>query len=102
MGWWRGSSTAAATSLALALAVLLPMWWILSTTMAELPRWAPFLLALSGATSALAALPRLRAWAPWQRIVCIAAAATVLVAPVLVWGVVQSMRMSASTGGDGY
>jgi hypothetical protein len=99
--WWRGSSTAAAASLALALAVLLPMWWILSTTMSGLPHWAPVLLALSGATGALAALPRLRARPPWQRIVCIAAAATVLVAPVLVWGVVQTIRMSAS-GGDGY
>lgn len=102
MTWWRGSSTAAAVSLAVGLAVLLPMWWILSATMAALPYWAPFLLALSGGAGALAALPRLRAWAPWQRIVCIAAAAFVLVAPVLVWGVVQSMRMSASAGADGY
>ncbi len=102
MTWWRGRSTAAAASLALALAVLLPMWWILATTMAELPRWAPFLLALRGGASALAALPRVRAWAPWRRNVCIAAAAAVVVAPVLVWGVVQSLRMSASSGPDGY
>jgi hypothetical protein len=100
LAWWRGSSTAAAASLALALAVLLPMWWILAATMAQLPRWAPVLLALSGATGALAAHPRLQAWAPWKRIACIAALATVLVAPVLVWGVIQSIRMSASS--DGY
>jgi hypothetical protein len=99
--WWRGSSSAAATSLALALAVLLPMWWVLATTMAALPPWAPVLLALSGGAGVVAGLPGLRAGAPWKRIVCIALAAIVVVSPVLVWGVITSIRMS-SAGGDGY
>jgi hypothetical protein len=103
MHWWGGMPRIGASSVALATAVLLPMWWLLGATMADLPRWAPVLFIAAGASSWISVLPVISRLSGWKRIACVALVAITIVSPVLVVGIVASMHQSASSGGgDGY
>jgi hypothetical protein len=96
-GWWRPAWYVPAGPVTVA-ALVLPALWLLGHRYADLPGWTlPFLL-LAGTAPCLAALPRVGAWSAWKR-VAIAVASTALIAsPVLVWGVVTSIRAAAEPG----
>jgi hypothetical protein len=99
---WSGRlAQAGSRSVARMLAVILPGWWILSTTMSDLPRWGLPLLGLAGAASWLGAIPFVAALAPWKRTLLVGVLAALIVAPLMAWGVIQSLHQ-AQGHGDGY
>lgn len=103
MHWLGGMSRTGAVSVAVAAGIVLPMWWILGVTMADLPRWAPPLLLVAGASSWLTAIPAIGCLASWKRIACVAVVASALAAPVIICGVKASLPAAGgSHASDGY
>jgi hypothetical protein len=94
MHWLGGMSRIGAASVAVAAGIFLPMWWILGVTMSDLPRWAPPLFMIAGASSALTAMPVMARQSGWKRIACVALVSFVVVAPVLICGVMASMHQA--------
>jgi hypothetical protein len=101
MAWSRGITQQGSRSLARVLAVILPGWWILSTTMSDLPVWGLPLLAGAGASAWVGALPAVATLRPWKRVVLVGVLAVIVVAPLMGWGIIQSLHQVSSSG-EGY
>ena len=92
--WWRGAWFSV-TNLATAAALLIPLLWYFGVYLSDLPLWSVPLLSAAGATAWLGSLGRLRSAEPWKRLLVVALASALVVAPVLIYGVVQSIRDSS-------
>lgn len=94
--WWSDAGAATVAGL------VLPALWLLGIFYLDLPRWAPPLLALAGCAPWLAAIPALRARAPWQRLALVAFVSALAAAPVLIAGVLASLKAADGGGGPSY
>jgi hypothetical protein len=73
-------------------AVVLPTLWLLGYRYAELPVWSLPCLALGGLAPLLLTITPLRAWSDWKRMAAVAVVTAVVVSPVLIWGVITSIK----------
>ncbi len=81
-------------------AMLLPALWILGVRYADLPIWGAGVLAVTGLVPWLTASARLAARPAWQRLAIQVVAMFVVSSPIIVWGVVTTLRaMSESEYG---
>jgi hypothetical protein len=94
IGWWRPAWSDARGPVTVT-ALVLPAVWILSQRYADLPLWAVPLLALAGLAPVAASLGPVRGWAPWKRLAATVVAILVVTAPVVIWGVITSIRAAA-------
>jgi hypothetical protein len=101
MAWLRGMTQQVSRGLARVLAVILPSWWILSTTMSDLPVWGLPLLAGAGASAWVGTIPAVASWAPWKRVVLVGFIAVMVVSPLMGWGIIQSLHQAHGSG-EGY
>ena len=97
LGWWRPAWYAASGPVTVTTLVL-PSLWLLGCRYADLPLWTlPFLIS-AGTVPALAGLPWMEKSPAWQRMAMVVTGTLVLTAPVIVWGVVTSIRAAAEPG----
>lgn len=82
-------------------AVVLPTLWLLGYRYAELPVWSLPFLALGGLVPLLLSIGPIRSSSDWKRIAAVAVATSVVVSPVLIWGVITSIK-AASEPSYGY
>lgn len=94
LGWWRPAWYAAGGPVTVT-ALVLPALWLLGHRYADLPLWTLPFLALAGLAPLIAGLSRVNGWIEWKRVAITVAATVALTAPVVVWGVVTSIRASA-------
>lgn len=76
--------------------LVLPALWVLGIFYLDLPRWAPPVLALAGCAPWLVAIPIVRGWSGWQRLLLVVVASALAAAPVLITGVLASLKASSS------
>jgi len=79
-------------SIVMIVAMLLPALWILGVRYADLPVWGAGILAITGLVPWITASTRLAMRPAWQRLVVQTLAMLVVSSPVIVWGVVTTMR----------
>ncbi|HEX3134468.1 MAG TPA: hypothetical protein VHX44_12895 [Planctomycetota bacterium] len=94
LNWWRPTWYAAASPVTVA-ALVLPTLWILGQRYADLPLWAVPLLALATLAPLASNVGPVRTWSAWKRVAVAVVATVIVVAPVLVWGVVTSIKASS-------
>jgi hypothetical protein len=97
LGWWRPAWYAPARPVTV-VALVLPALWILGQRYADLPWWALPLLAIAGVAPLITASAVVRPWAAWKRVAVTVVAILVVTSPVLVWGVITSLRAAAEPG----
>jgi len=95
VNWWRPAWYASAGPVTVS-AVLLPTLWLLGQRYADLPWWAIPLFALAAFAPALSTVAPVRTWPAWRRVAVTVVATLIVVSPVLVWGVVTSIRASSA------
>ena len=94
IAWWR-PSWINSQGIVTVIALILPTLWLLSNRYSNLPNWALPLLALAGLAPLIAMGNPVRHWSEWKRLaITVAVLATVLL-PVVIWGVVTSLRATA-------
>ncbi len=95
--WWRPAWYAAAGPVTVT-ALVLPTLWLLGQRYADLPLWAVPLLALAGLAPLVSNLGVVRTWPAWKRVTATALATLVVVSPLLIWGVITSIKASSEPG----
>lgn len=94
LGWWRPAWYAPAGPVTVT-ALVLPALWLLGHRYADLPGWTlPFLL-LAGTAPLLVRWPWVAGLSAWKRLVATIALTVLITSPVLIWGVVTSIKASA-------
>jgi hypothetical protein len=84
--WWRDQS------MVIVSAFILPSLWLLGCFYADLTYWAPPLLAVAGLAPWLIEHPRLRSLVAWKQMLVVAVIIGVIVSPIIIWGVITSIR----------
>jgi hypothetical protein len=97
LGWWK-PAWVQATGPVTVTALVLPSLWVLGHWYADLPLWVLPLLAVAGLTPLVTTIARVRAWSDAKRLMITIAATLVLASPVLIWGVITSIKASSDYG----
>lgn len=101
LSWWRPAWYGPAGPVTVS-ALVLPTLWLLAHRYADLPLWALPFLALAGlAPLAVLAAP-LRTSSDWKRLLTVKLATILVASPVVVWGVITSLRATAVESSYGY
>jgi hypothetical protein len=94
IAWWR-PNWFNAQGMVTVIALILPTLWLLSNRYSNLPNWTLPLLALAGLAPFITILNPVRHWSEWKRLATTLAILGTLLLPVIIWGVVTSMRATA-------
>lgn len=96
LSWWRPTWYAPTGPVIIA-ALVLPSLWLLGTfaVYTGLPKWSLPLLALAGLAPLVTAITPARNWSAWKRLLLANLVTVVLVSPVLIWGVITSIKASS-------
>jgi len=78
-------------------ALVLPSLWLLGTfaVYTGLPTWSLPFLALAGLAPLVTTIAPVRNWSAWKRLLLANLVTVLLVSPVLVWGVITSIKASS-------
>ena len=96
LSWWRPAWYAVGGPVTVTL-LILPALWLLGTyaVYTGLPVWALPFLAAAGLTPLLITVTSARNWSPWKRVLLANAVTVLLLLPVLVPGVIGSIKAAA-------
>lgn len=94
LGWWRPSWYSANGPVTVT-ALVLPALWLLGCRYADLPLWTLPFLGIAGFAPFIIAFARIGGWSAWKRVVIVVVATLVITSPVIIWGVVTSIRAAA-------
>lgn len=94
IAWWR-PNWFNAQGMVTVVALILPTLWLLSNRYSNLPNWTLPLLALAGLAPFITILNPVRHWSEWKRLATTLAILGTLLLPVIIWGVVTSIRATA-------
>lgn len=94
VSWWRPAWYSPVGPVTVS-ALVLPALWLLGQRYADLPLWALPVLALAGLAPLVSTLAPIKSWPAWKRLLAAKLAAVVLASPVLIWGVVTSIKASS-------
>lgn len=95
LSWWKPTWYAASGPVTVS-ALVLPTLWLLGYRYVNLPLWALPLFAVAALAPFVATIAPVRAWSDWKRLLVAVVATLVVVSPVLIWGVITSIRASAA------
>lgn len=78
-------------------ALVLPSLWLLGTfaVYTGLPTWSLPFLALAGLAPLVTTIAPVRNWSAWKRLLLANLVTVLLVSPVLIWGVITSIKASS-------
>lgn len=96
LSWWRPTWYVPAGPVII-VALVLPSLWLLGTfaVYTGLPTWSLPFLALAGLAPLVTTFAPVRIWPAWKRVLLANLITVVLVSPVLIWGVITSIKASS-------
>ena len=96
LSWWRPTWYVPAGPVII-VALVIPSLWLLGTfaVYTGLPTWSLPFLAFAGLAPLVTTIAPVRNWSAWKRVLLANLITVVLVSPVLIWGVITSIKASS-------
>lgn len=94
MSWWKPTWYQQSGPVTVS-ALVLPALWLLGQRYADLPMWTLPFLALAGLAPLVSTIAPLKTWPDWKRLLAAKLAVVVLASPVLIWGVITSIKAAS-------